>query len=130
MASDRIRKTEAETLLEKKIKGMEKDKPKVYNLMEDSIYGQPITGQKFGQCATCGIEFEQDISWAYHRYSTWKTCPTCRNKLAQTAFKDRKNKEGGNTYAIPYEPLEWQKEAYEEFKKHRFQVLACGVRTG
>ena len=130
MASDRIRKTEAETLLEKKIKGMEKDKPKVYNLMEDSNYGQPITGQKFGQCATCGIEFEQDISWAYHRYSTWKTCPTCRNKLAQTAFKDRKNKEGGNTYAIPYEPLEWQKEAYEEFKKHRFQVLACGVRTG
>lgn len=126
----RVRKTEVETIIEKKVREMEKDKPKVYSIMEDTNFSQPITGQKFTTCATCGIEFEQNISWEYHRYSTWKTCPTCRNKLAQRAFRERKEKETGTAYAIPYEPLEWQKEAYEEFKKHRFQTLCCGVRAG
>jgi hypothetical protein len=130
MASARITKTEAQTAIERKIREMEKDKPKVYNIMDDGHFGEPITGQKFTQCATCGMEFEQNVSWEYHRYSTWKTCPSCRARLAQRAFREKKEKETGTAYAIPYEPLEWQKEAYEQFKKIRFQTLACGVRSG
>lgn len=126
----RPKKTEASVAIEKRLREMEKDKPKVYNIMDDGKFGQKITGQRFTQCATCGVEFEQNIAWDYHRYSTWKTCPSCRSKLAQRSFQAQKAKESGYTYAIPYEPLEWQKEAYEEFKKHRFQVLACGVRAG
>lgn len=126
----RPKKTEASVAIEKRLREMEKDKPKVYNIMDDGKFGQKITGQRFTQCATCGVEFEQNIAWDYHRYSTWKTCPSCRSKLAQRSFQAQKAKESGSTYAIPYEPLEWQKEAYEEFKKHRFQVLACGVRAG
>lgn len=123
-------KTEASVAIEKRLREMEKDKPKVYNIMDDGKFGQEITGQRFTQCATCGAEFEQNIAWDYHRYSTWKTCPSCRSKLSRRSFQAQKAKESGSTYAIPYEPLEWQKEAYEEFKKHRFQVLACGVRAG
>ena len=126
----RPKKTEASVAIEKRLREMEKDKPKVYNIMDDGKFGQKITGQRFTQCAACGVEFEQNIAWDYHRYSTWKTCPSCRSKLAQRSFQAQKAKESGSTYAIPYEPLEWQKEAYEEFKKHRFQVLACGVRAG
>ncbi|HPD28290.1 MAG TPA: hypothetical protein PK673_07955 [Paludibacteraceae bacterium] len=126
----RPKKTEASVAIEKRLCEMEKDKPKVYNIMDDGKFGQKITGQRFTQCAACGVEFEQNIAWDYHRYSTWKTCPSCRSKLAQRSFQAQKAKESGSTYAIPYEPLEWQKEAYEEFKKHRFQVLACGVRAG
>ena len=126
----RPKKTEASVAIEKRLREMEKDKPKVYNIMDDGKFGQKITGQRFTQCATCGVEFEQNIAWDYHRYSTWKTCPSCRSKLSQRSFQAQKAKESGSTYAIPYEPLEWQKEAYEEFKKHRFQVLACGVRAG
>ena len=126
----RPKKTEASVAIEKRLREMEKDKPKVYNIMDDGKFGQKITGQRFTQCATCGVEFEQNIAWDYHRYSTWKTCPSCRSKLSRRSFQAQKAKESGSTYAIPYEPLEWQKEAYEEFKKHRFQVLACGVRAG
>ena len=101
----RPKKTEASVAIEKRLREMEKDKPKVYNIMDDGKFGQKITGQRFTQCATCGVEFEQNIAWDYHRYSTWKTCPSCRSKLAQRSFQAQKAKESGSTYAIPYEPF-------------------------
>jgi len=59
----RPKKTEASVAIEKRLCEMEKDKPKVYNIMDDGKFGQKITGQRFTQCATCGVEFEQNIAW-------------------------------------------------------------------
>ena len=45
-------------------------------------------------------------------------------------FKRKKPKRVALHTQSPTSRLNGKKEAYEEFKKHRFQVLACGVRCG
>lgn len=109
--------------------------PRVYNLLKDysDRAGKPPRGNPIGTCSKCGQEFEQDFSEDRNAYSSFRSCPECRAKLAkEKEAKLGKDKINENTIIkkLPYEPYPWQVEAEEAFRNHRFVVLACGNRSG
>lgn len=88
-------------------------------------------GEKmYSTCMSCGLRFEQLINPKTGGFTSFRTCPTCRNKLRERKAREKAEQSATLTIKLPYDYYPWQKEAHEAFKKHRFLLLACGVRCG
>lgn len=105
--------------------------PKVYDLIKKTPddWDEPPKGEQFCVCQKCGETFEQEYSGEQNRYSSFKNCPTCRQR---ERFKKEKRLEKGqkniSEASLDYVPYPWQEQAHNDFQTHRFQVLACGNR--
>lgn len=106
--------------------------PKVYNLLKDDIEKKinPPTGNPIGICEDCGKKFEQEISAKKNSYSTWLTCPECRQrKIKENATLEQKEVEY-QVAKLPYKPFPAQQKIHDAFENHRFVVIAAGNRFG
>lgn len=107
--------------------------PKVYNLIKETPTS-PVKGERFSTCKTCGNKFEQDYVSERNAYSNYKTCLDCRRVVRSKKEKEVSSSDGtlveGFTGVLEYTPYPWQRQAHKDFNNVRFQVLACGVRTG
>lgn len=104
--------------------------PKVYNIIKSQAdYSNPPKGNRFTKCSDCGKQFEQIFYPEQNRYSDFKTCPSCRQKINQKNIGSLKETE--KTIAtLPFTPFPWQKKAGEDFENVRFQVIAAANRLG
>jgi hypothetical protein len=108
-----------------------KSAPKVVDLIKpDGEYNdeQP-KGNPTGICKLCGKTFDQDYYPDGNRYSSYKTCHACRKKISEKKEK-RIKEEQISTVTLPFNPHPWQAQAFEDFKTHRFNLWACGARSG
>lgn len=112
--------------------------PKIVNLIKDDDYfdtKEPPKGEQFTVCQTCGQLFEQDFYREGNRYSSYKTCHSCRRKVGvqkQAKLKEMAAAKESEVASVtlPFNPHPWQAKAFEDFKTHRFNLWACGNRAG
>lgn len=110
--------------------------PKIVNLIkndEDFDTKEPPKGEQFTVCETCGQLFEQDFYREGNRYSSYKTCHSCRRKVGvqkQAKLKEMAAAKESEVASVtlPFNPHPWQAKAFEDFKTHRFNLWACGNR--
>lgn len=110
--------------------------PKIVNLIKDDDYfdtKEPPKGEQFTVCQTCGQLFEQDFYREGNRYSSYKTCHSCRRKVGvqkQAKLKEMAAAKESEVASVtlPFNPHPWQAKAFEDFKTHRFNLWACGNR--
>ena len=110
--------------------------PKIVNLIkndEDFDTKEPPKGEQFTVCQTCGQLFEQDFYREGNRYSSYKTCHSCRRKVGvqkQAKLKEMAAAKESEVASVtlPFNPHPWQAKAFEDFKTHRFNLWACGNR--
>lgn len=108
-----------------------KGSPKAVNLIRDDSYvnPNPPKGEQYTKCKKCGKVFEQTLYTERNCYTDFDTCPSCRQKIGQEKQKKLKEKEV-STAVLPFSPHPWQEKAFEDFKTHRFNLWACGNRSG
>ncbi len=73
---------------------------------------------RYGTCHTCGKTFDQYWNDRKREYTAYKTCQTCRSRLARKEMKAE----------IQYTPHEGQSLIHESDK--RFKLIAAGSRWG
>lgn len=111
----------------KKNKGV----PKVIDVIgdyEDSDSVE-IEGDKYGKCSVCGKMFEQPVSPNGKKYLDLTECPDCKKKM-ESKVNTRKKEVEVSSAILPFHPYPWQMKAFEDFKTHRFNLWACGNRSG
>lgn len=107
-----------------------KSAPKIVNLIKETdTHKEAPKGNATGVCSVCGKTFEQDFYEDRNTYSSYKTCHGCRKKVSEKKEKKIKETETA-TAMLPFAPHPWQAKAFEDFKKYRFNLWACGNRSG
>lgn len=107
-----------------------RNSPKVVNLIKDiKEHDEPPKGNPTSVCKLCGKTFDQDFYSEQNRYSNYKTCHACRKKISQKKEESIREKEVAQA-VLPFSPYPWQQKAFEDFKKYRFNLWACGNRSG
>lgn len=107
---------------------------KVMSILDGAETDGLPRGNPKGKCQICGKIFEQDFIEEKNRYTSFRMCQECKAK--ESKDKERRLEKSGGFNSSPfhaqlkYQPYPWQIEAAEAFEKHRFIVLACGVRAG
>lgn len=112
---------------------IDKSAPKVRNLIQDDRdLNIPPSGERTSICKKCGSEFEQVLIRDRNAYTNFKDCPKCRQRLSDYKQKkiNRKKEQEVQETVLPFNPHPWQQKAFEDFQTHRFNVWACGVRSG
>lgn len=108
--------------------------PKVVNIIkEDKEFTEPPKGNATSICKTCGKRFDQDFYAEQNRYSNYKNCHTCRKKISlkkEKKIQEAKKETETATAILPFEPHPWQAQAFKDFQTHRFNLWACGNRSG
>ena len=80
-------------------------------------------GERYSICAVCGEKFEQDYIEKTNSFTHYVRCHKCR-------VSNRTRPATNLSAVVNYKPFPWQKKAEAQLEKCRFQILACGARTG
>lgn len=108
--------------------------PKMYSILRDYSGEEEIAhGEPTKKCEKCGTVFDQDYYADRNSYSAFKTCHSCRSKLAnrkEAKLKSASSENEVTVATLPVNLYEWQIEARRQFRAHRFSVWALGNRTG
>ena len=105
--------------------------PEMRSVLVDFSEMDP-TGEPTRSCDKCGNLFDQDFYPDRNSYSAFKTCQSCRAKLARKKEEDVKSNDQHevSTLMLPFDMFPWQVEARDLFRSHRFSVWDIGNRGG
>lgn len=103
--------------------------PKIYDILkETNINCEPPKGNPFSTCKVCGKKYKESLNTEKNIYNNFRICPSCR--VAQIKKNNGLKEEELTIATLPFKPWPWQKKADEEFKNHRYQVIAAANRIG